>query len=304
MGKHTKGHIVLSRKLFEGKRWREPRVFSEAEAFIDLIQRAVWKPTTVTIKGQHIELGRGEFCYSLRYLADAWMWHKSKVQRWLDEQIADKTLVVTQVGQQVGQPSGQRPTVYRLVNYSSYQLTPAVIDTTTDTESGTNKNAVTKNTISKNKRTAPAARQADSSPEEPAAPRPKPWTAQAIDRAAAAGFYWPAGRIACALKPHVDRDGWPWVEQVWAAYLRSRQYLDFDRRLEAGRVRSEEVPVPDTRFMSPQDFATNYGFWDLRVTPQTDKPLKEKIRAAGRRGTGDVRRLDHVVVELPVTEAP
>lgn len=104
------------------------------------------------------------------------------------------------------------------------------------------------------------------------------WTAEAIDMARAAGFYWES-RIAGALAPHVARDGWDWVQRVWRAYLNSRPYLNWDLDAAAGRARGE--PVKDIRFVTPTDFANNYGYWDLRVTPQHLKPIKQQQHLTG-----------------------
>lgn len=89
-----------------------------------------------------------------------------------------------------------------------------------------------------------------------------------------AGYFWEPSRVAKALRPHVERDGWDWVYRAWRSYLSGRATLDYDNRLEAGKVRADEVCVPDHRFVRPEDFASNYGYWDKRVTPSNLLALK------------------------------
>lgn len=106
-----------------------------------------------------------------------------------------------------------------------------------------------------------------------------PWSSEATDLAREAGFFWTGGRIAGGLAQHVKRDGWDWVKKVWKAYLASRPFLNWDLAAAAGRAQGE--PVRDIRFVSPQDFSNNYGFWDLRITPQHLKPIKQQQHLTG-----------------------
>ncbi len=105
------------------------------------------------------------------------------------------------------------------------------------------------------------------------------WSAESIDMARAAGFWWDGGRVSRALSPHVKRDGWPWVKRAWAAYLKSRPFLDWDLRAQGGLAKGE--PVRDTRFVSPADFAVQYGLWDLRITPGHLVPIKKQQHLTG-----------------------
>ena len=42
---NEKGYLMLSRKFFSHKLWREARVFSECEAWLDLLQSARFEAT-------------------------------------------------------------------------------------------------------------------------------------------------------------------------------------------------------------------------------------------------------------------
>lgn len=80
------GYIPLSRKFFEHELWQEPRVFSRAEAFADLLRRTRFEANTSTILigAQSVEIRRGEVVASIRFLAKNWGWSKNKVDKFLD----------------------------------------------------------------------------------------------------------------------------------------------------------------------------------------------------------------------------
>ena len=80
------GFIYLDRKFFDHSMWREKRVFSRQEAWLDLIQLARWKKEAhnVAIKDKVITCDRGQLVRSMVTLADRWGWSKSKVKRVLD----------------------------------------------------------------------------------------------------------------------------------------------------------------------------------------------------------------------------
>src|SRR5690349_3822992 len=93
--------------------WLKPREFSEWEAWVDLIQMAAWHPIKRTAKGTTIELKRGEFVASLRYLSRRWQWSVKRIRTGLKR------------AQQNGRIEAQRETpfgmAYRIVNYEKYQ---------------------------------------------------------------------------------------------------------------------------------------------------------------------------------------
>ncbi len=109
------GYIKISRKMFDGsdRLWEENRPRTKAEAWIDLIQMANWRTGQRIIGCEIVELNRGEFLASYRYLANRWRWSKNKVNTFL------KLL------QKSGRIKGQRQTtfgyVYVLINYRAYQ---------------------------------------------------------------------------------------------------------------------------------------------------------------------------------------
>lgn len=109
-----KGFIRLSRGYFEDFLWNEARVYSRAEAWLDLIQMARFEASTEIINGKVIELQRGEIPVSRRFLELRWNWGSTKVSNFLD------TLTKSgRINQQ--QPKGQ--TIIKLINYDVYNNT-------------------------------------------------------------------------------------------------------------------------------------------------------------------------------------
>lgn len=79
------GFFSLSRKLFTHWLWTEKRVFSRAEAWIDLIGLARFghEPDQAMIRGVLIEVSRGQLIHSTRTLAVRWQWSAATVSRFL-----------------------------------------------------------------------------------------------------------------------------------------------------------------------------------------------------------------------------
>jgi len=80
------GYIALHRKIQDNFLWREKRVFSKAEAWIDLLMETRWKtePKEFVIKNKRLVCNYGECLYSLETWARRWGWNKTKVRRVLD----------------------------------------------------------------------------------------------------------------------------------------------------------------------------------------------------------------------------
>lgn len=80
------GYLKTHRKFFEHWLWKEKRVFSKAEAWLDLLRRARWQaePEKTLFMGELIEIKRGQLVASVRFLATAWRWGSNdKVDRFL-----------------------------------------------------------------------------------------------------------------------------------------------------------------------------------------------------------------------------
>lgn len=103
--------ISVPRALFDDDAFPE-EPFSRREAFLDLVQRATYKPLTIPVKGGVIDIGRGELIVSIRKLAARWGWSKSKVEKVLDEFVSQ---------QRIGHRTDGVTTVLSITNYDMFQ---------------------------------------------------------------------------------------------------------------------------------------------------------------------------------------
>lgn len=110
--------IKIDRKFFEGQFWEQERIFSYAEAWIDLIQLARYqeKPEKRLLKnGRTITINRGELHASLRYLAKRWNWSVGKVSRFLEKAISEDA---------IKRRTEHCETILTLSNYGTYNQLP------------------------------------------------------------------------------------------------------------------------------------------------------------------------------------
>src|SRR5271168_4956525 len=125
------GYVLISRGLLTHPRFKPAGAFTNAEAWLWMINAAAFKPhSVVAMTGRQrrtIELRRGQFSHSVRFLANAWSWSPGRVQRFLDALQTD-TAINTQAD------TGQ--TVISLCNYEAYQGAADATDTQTGTRSG------------------------------------------------------------------------------------------------------------------------------------------------------------------------
>ena len=131
----VKGWISLYRSVRHN--WiytSEP--FDKFHAFVDLIFRAQYEDAKVLIKGQLIELKKGQLLVGTDTLSKEWQWSRGKVLRFL--KLLEQDEIISLDGTALG-------TVVTIENYSKYQdkQTPngtalgTPLDTTVDTPSGT-----------------------------------------------------------------------------------------------------------------------------------------------------------------------
>lgn len=106
--------IKIDRNFFEGKYWRQKRVFSQAEAWIDLVRTARFEiepETRILSSGRYITIKRGEIHASIRFLAERWSWGNDKVKRFLDAAISE---------QAIERRTEQGESIITLLNYDIY----------------------------------------------------------------------------------------------------------------------------------------------------------------------------------------
>ena len=71
--------IKLPREIFKSEYWQEKRVFSKAEAYIDLLSFAPYKDED--------NLRKAEFILSRRNMELRWLWSGTKVTNFINELI-------------------------------------------------------------------------------------------------------------------------------------------------------------------------------------------------------------------------
>jgi hypothetical protein len=107
------GWIRLHRKIQDNPLWKERRVFSKAEAWIDILMEARHdeQPENVLIGSHLIACNRGECVKSLDTWARRWGWNKSKTRRFFD---------LLQDMNQIRHESATKTTRISVCNYDTY----------------------------------------------------------------------------------------------------------------------------------------------------------------------------------------
>lgn len=108
----------MRRKLFDGRDpfWSEEREFSRFEAWVDLIQLAAYHDHSVLVKGEPIQIERGQVIASQRFLAERWNWSTNKVRRfWSVLEELDRAEVDS------NHPKNHLGSIITLVNYDKHQ---------------------------------------------------------------------------------------------------------------------------------------------------------------------------------------
>lgn len=82
-------YIPISRRLFEHQLWREKRIFSKFEAWLDILQSARFEDSKILTGNRFIEVRRGQMPASLRYLSERWQWSTKKVNSFLELLLQD-----------------------------------------------------------------------------------------------------------------------------------------------------------------------------------------------------------------------
>lgn len=122
--------------------WQEAEIFgndeySTRDAWVWLIEAAAWKPAKARIKGQTIELQRGQLCFSQRFMADKWRWSKSRVDRFLKRLVAESMISsCAKTGATAGHPAGQGQAIITICNYDKYQAPEKAVRGNDQSETG------------------------------------------------------------------------------------------------------------------------------------------------------------------------
>ena len=137
-------YLKIARKFFEGDEWTTPRVFSEAEAWLDMIYLACFADHSIDLgKGSLITLQRGEFYYPQRQLAARWGWPLSKANRYLARLAEGQNPRIQKIIRETRNETRSEThdethiTVIRLCNYESYNKADIKSETRNETQSET-----------------------------------------------------------------------------------------------------------------------------------------------------------------------
>lgn len=120
--------FMIARSVFDHPLFSSKREFSRLEAWVWMLSEAAWKPRKISVSGKTVVLDRGQVCHSVRYMAEAWGWSKSSVERFLTR-LKTETMIDAQ--------SGTGQLVITVCNYDTYQLTPSSQRDSSGTETGT-----------------------------------------------------------------------------------------------------------------------------------------------------------------------
>lgn len=128
------GFIAIQRSALEHPVIGDPERFY---AWFWLLSNACWKPTRTRITGKIVSLERGQLSYSQRYLADAWGWSKSRVDRFMSE-LREEGMISTcsKIGAGAGRSAGQGQAIITICNYDKYQTPDNAAWGSDDTNNG------------------------------------------------------------------------------------------------------------------------------------------------------------------------
>jgi hypothetical protein len=141
---------MLHRQFQSHDFWRERRVFSRAEAWIDIIMSARWQddPGEVRIGNVLLLCGRGEVLYSMQTWAARWSWTESKVKRFLHSLAANRN---SDCKRTMIELSNERVTTrIKICNYEAYQTARTVNEPETDCKRTANESQTTTTEEGKN----------------------------------------------------------------------------------------------------------------------------------------------------------
>ena len=108
------GTVNIARDIWHDTAFkRQP--FTEREAFVWLIMEASYKAREKRVGSVCVRLDRGQLASSIRFMAEAWDWQKSTVDRFL-KRLQNRDMI--------GTDSGTGLTVITICKYDEYQSKP------------------------------------------------------------------------------------------------------------------------------------------------------------------------------------
>lgn len=121
------GWIKLHRSIKNNLLWND-EPFTKAQAWIDLLLHANFTDNQILIKGQALNLKRGQQARSEITLAETWQWSRGKVRRFLE--------LLKKQGM-IEHETGHLTSVITICNYDSFQSDSTADGTSVGTSGGT-----------------------------------------------------------------------------------------------------------------------------------------------------------------------
>jgi hypothetical protein len=113
------GTVNISRDIFEHGVFKDEPL-TEREAWMWMVMQARWKPATYRAGDFVVNLDRGQFAASIRFMAKAWDWSAPKVQRFV-ERLKKMEMICVKTDTGVS--------VVTVCNYAKFQATQQEADT-------------------------------------------------------------------------------------------------------------------------------------------------------------------------------
>ena len=135
------GYVSVPREFFDTAQWRRKRVFTQSEAYLDLLQMAYYgsEPIEREVGGAKVTVRSGQIAATQAYLGQRWEWSRYKVRHFIDSLCNKGTIHLYNT------PTCSLITVYQDVTKDDAKI----YHTPYHTPTAHNKNKITKKKITK-----------------------------------------------------------------------------------------------------------------------------------------------------------
>ena len=135
------GYVSVPREFFDTAQWRRKRVFTQSEAYLDLLQMAYYgsEPIEREVGGVNVTVRSGQIAATQAYLGQRWEWSRYKVRHFIDSLCNKGTIHLYNT------PTCSLITVYQDVTKDDAEI----YHTPYHTPTAHNKNKITKKKITK-----------------------------------------------------------------------------------------------------------------------------------------------------------
>ena len=135
------GYVSVPREFFNSIQWRRKRVFTQSEAYLDLLQMAYYgsEPIEREVGGAKVTVRSGQIAATQAYLGQRWEWSRYKVRHFIDSLCNKGTIHLYNT------PTCSLITVYQDVTKDDTEI----YHTPYHTPTAHNKNKITKKKITK-----------------------------------------------------------------------------------------------------------------------------------------------------------